>query len=538
MQEILKSGEPDFPFCLCWANENWTRKWDGGEKHILMEQKYSEEDDRQHIRYLCEIFRDRRYIRINGRPLFLVYRANRFPDPLKTTAIWREEARKRGIGEIYLCRVESFPDEHDDPKRIGFDAAVEFQPDWTEVGPYEHRGKDIDYRIYDHRKVVDRMLRKSTPPYMRFPCVNPTWDNSPRRRDDITVFIESTPQLYETWLRETLKKWKPKDPEENIIFINAWNEWGEGNHLEPDEKFGRAYLEAQKNALQSSRKDERDPAAEAHEGILKLFVTEGKRAEAVFALERLVESFPDYSPAYNDLGVLYCEQGNVDKALAAYEKAVSLEPGNATFQKNLADFYYVAMKRPEAAVPHYENALSLDPRDKETLIILGNIKVESGNHHSAKDYYLRVLEMDPSNELAGKMFDALEAWEQKSSGCDPEGLLREVRFLVQRGQTDRAIEKLETLLRLHPEEARAHNDLGNLYCLQKEIEKALFHLDRAVQLQPDGLRFVKDLADAHLAEAANVEEALKLYNRALALKPDDVDTLLRIGNLCAAQQAV
>ena len=536
LQEILKSGEPDFPFCLCWANENWTRKWDGGEKHILMEQKYNEDDDRQHLRHLCEIFRDRRYIRIHGRPLFLVYRANCFPDPLKTTLIWREEARKQGIGEIYLCRVESFPDEHDDPKRIGFDAAVEFQPDWTEVGPYERRGKDIDYRIYDHRKVVDRMLRKMTPPYMRFPCVNPTWDNSPRRRDDITIFVESTPHLYGTWLRETLKKWKPRDPEENIIFINAWNEWGEGNHLEPDEKFGRAYLEAQKKALLGLRNDNRDRAAECHAGILELFVAKGNHAEAVTALEDMLESFPDYSTAYNDLGVLNCELGNNDKALAAYEKAVSLEPGNATFRKNLADFYYAAIKRPEAAIPHYEKALFLNPRDTETLLILGNIRVESGDFHQARGYYLRVLEIDPSNDLAGNMFDALEAKAEKPEKRDPEILVREAKCLARRGLTDRAVLFLETLLSFCADHAEAHNDLGNLYCLLQKPDKGFFHLERAVHLAPEKIEYLRDLADAHLAEEGDLGRVLGLYNKALALKPDDIETLLRIGNLCAVQK--
>ena len=140
------------------------------------------------------------------------------------------------------------------------------------------------------------------------------------------------------------------------------------------------------------------------------------------------------------------------------------------------------------------------------------------------------------NELAGKMFDALEAAEQPSPGDDPEVLLREGRTLAQRGQTDRAIEKFETLIRLHPEEARGHNDLGNLCCLKKDIEKALLHLEQAVQLQPNVLPFLKDLADAYLAEAANLSEALKIYKRVLSVKPDDVDTLLRIGNICAAQQ--
>ena len=124
--KVLASGEPDFPFCLCWANENWTRIWDGLDEKVLIEQ-----DDRRHMRWLAQAFRDRRYIRIGDKPLFLVYRAARMPDPLQTATIWREEARKMGIGDIYLCRVESATGEHGDPQLIGFDAAVEFQPDWA-----------------------------------------------------------------------------------------------------------------------------------------------------------------------------------------------------------------------------------------------------------------------------------------------------------------------------------------------------------------------------------------------------------------------
>jgi lipopolysaccharide biosynthesis protein len=129
--EVLASGKPDFPFCLCWANENWTRTWDGLEKKILLEQNYSEEDDRQHIRSLARAFQDERYIRVGNKPLFLVYKASRIPNPLKTTSIWREEAKKMGIEDLFLCKVESAHGEHGDPTKSGFDAAVEFQPDWT-----------------------------------------------------------------------------------------------------------------------------------------------------------------------------------------------------------------------------------------------------------------------------------------------------------------------------------------------------------------------------------------------------------------------
>ena len=155
------------------------------------------------------------------------------------------------------------------------------------------------------------------------------------------------------------------------------------------------------------------PAADTHAGILILFVSAGKRADAIISLEKLVGSFPDYAPAHNDLGVLYGETGNLDKALAAYEKSVSLDPANATFIKNLADFHYVAMKRPDTAVPHYERALVMNPHDTETLLILGNIQVESEHFRAARACYLKVLETDPTNELAGKMFDALDARAQE-----------------------------------------------------------------------------------------------------------------------------
>src|SRR5262249_42423691 len=132
--EVLASGQPDFPFCLCWANENWTRGWDGNEQDILMAQAYSPEDDRAHLRALAAAFRDPRYIRVQGRPLFLVYRVSRLPDPPATARAGRDEAHALGLGELYLCNVESVRSERVDPRLIGFDAAVEFQPDWRNLG--------------------------------------------------------------------------------------------------------------------------------------------------------------------------------------------------------------------------------------------------------------------------------------------------------------------------------------------------------------------------------------------------------------------
>ncbi|HMK49110.1 MAG TPA: glycoside hydrolase family 99-like domain-containing protein, partial [Thermodesulfovibrionales bacterium] len=203
LDEVLASGKPDFPFCLCWANENWTRAWDGRQGEILIEQRYSPEDDREHIRWLLNVFRDKRYIRINGRPLMLVYLSQRLPDPARTVRIWREEARKKGE-ELYLCKVESIAAEYYDPAVFGFDAAVEFQPDWGNLGPCRKKIGN-GHIIYEYPEIVDRMIGKPRAAYMRFPCVTPSWDNSPRRKHGALIIANSTPAHYSKWLDSVVK---------------------------------------------------------------------------------------------------------------------------------------------------------------------------------------------------------------------------------------------------------------------------------------------------------------------------------------------
>ena len=248
--DVLQSGRPDFPFCLCWANENWTRAWDGLDRQVLQLQEYNAEDDLAHIRWLATALRDPRCIRVQGKPLLLIYRAAKLPDAMQTVSIWREEARKLGVGDIYLCSVESrvgglaCPN----PLSIGFDAAVEFQPDGFHF-PKPLRRLDEYGGIFDYPAVVEAMLRKPAAPYPRFPCVTPGWDNSPRRRKNPTIITGSTPELFARWLRELLRRPAPVGGADNFVFINAWNEWGEGAYLEPDQRSGRGYLQAVRQVL-------------------------------------------------------------------------------------------------------------------------------------------------------------------------------------------------------------------------------------------------------------------------------------------------
>jgi lipopolysaccharide biosynthesis protein len=268
---IWQSGEPDFPFCLCWANENWTRRWDGLDAEVLLEQSYSSADDLAHIHHLIPLFQDRRYIRVEGHPLFLVYRASQLPEPKKTTDVWRREAERAGLKGLFLVRAESFENEYGDPRAMGFDVALEFQPRRSLLANAQvprrkwwHRRKlataepgFYENFVWDYDKFVQNALRAALPLYPRIPCVCPGWDNSPRRKKGAGICVNSTPQAYERWLSEVVRVRREKMPlGENtgvsaysLVFINAWNEWAEGNHLEPCDRWGHKYLEATKRAL-------------------------------------------------------------------------------------------------------------------------------------------------------------------------------------------------------------------------------------------------------------------------------------------------
>jgi lipopolysaccharide biosynthesis protein len=264
LDEVLAAGEPDFPFMLCWANESWSRTWEGANTDVLIEQTYDTNDDRVHIRALLTAFADPRYIKVRGCPVFLVYNASALPDPWSTTRIWRAEAQRAGFPDLYLCRVESHAAGRVDPYDVGFDAAVEFMPDVSRlrrpVGPRSRPGKllrrlirpDSPFRtnfVFEYDDVVSEALSQLSPPYLRFRCVMPSWDNSARRKHGAFIFRGSTPAKYYGWLRETVMTFEPPSPEEDLVFTNAWNEWAEGNHLEPDQRWGRAYLEAHRCAM-------------------------------------------------------------------------------------------------------------------------------------------------------------------------------------------------------------------------------------------------------------------------------------------------
>lgn len=255
LEDVLHSGEPDFPFCVCWANENWTRAWDGRSGEVLIGQQHSEEDHRNFIQSLFPLFLDRRYIQVNGRPLLLIYRIDIIPDVQQAVAIWRRECALAGVGDPYLVAVQSFG--IGDPTPFGFDAAVEFPPhgtdfSWDCMDEYRDRMLNPDFkgRIVDIRRFAEHAIRKATPAYTQFRTVMPRWDNTARRQNNALVFVNSSPELYQDWLARMVEQTCQRfSGEERLLFINAWNEWAEGCHLEPDQASGHAWLDSTHLAL-------------------------------------------------------------------------------------------------------------------------------------------------------------------------------------------------------------------------------------------------------------------------------------------------
>jgi len=258
LTEVLRSGVPDFPFCVCWANENWTRHWDGADREILIAQKPSRADDLMLIRDLLPLFRDKRYIRVDGKPLFLVYRVGVLPDVRASAEIWRERCRREGIGDIYLCAAKTY--DTDDPVRYGFDALVEFPPHGLRTPPlrdvHEVTNPRFSGTVIDYRQFVAVCIAAPLPDYTLHRTVMPCWDNTPRQPDRGLIFVNASPEVYEVWLREVVAQTiRTRTPGERLVFINAWNEWAEGAYLEPDRRYGHQYLKATYRALNTAPAD-------------------------------------------------------------------------------------------------------------------------------------------------------------------------------------------------------------------------------------------------------------------------------------------
>lgn len=260
LEQFLQARDIEMPFCLMWANENWTRRWDGMESEVLISQDYLDDDDERLLGDFCRHFKDPRYIRIQGRPLLMIYRTRLIPNAAKAIARWRM-VFKNFFGENpIIVMSQSFDDF--DPRGMGLDGAIEFPPHKvTKSSPLVNRDVKIldesfSGQIYNYDDIVKYSISEPRPTFPLIKTVVPSWDNDARRQGAGLVIQGSTPQKYEAWLSKLVEEAQRHTFfGEAFVCINAWNEWCEGAYLEPDLHFGSAYLNATGRAATGFTRD-------------------------------------------------------------------------------------------------------------------------------------------------------------------------------------------------------------------------------------------------------------------------------------------
>ena len=254
--QVLKDKSLDLPFCICWANENWTRAWDASEKEVILRQHHSPKDDRLFFEDIIPALMDERYIRVDNKPLLIVYRPDLLPDPKETGERWRDLARQNGIGELHLATISTR--NFKDYRNIGFDTVIQFPP--HNINPKQIPKEKLNILNpkfcgkvfeYDDAKTLALSELRKYPDMI--PGVMMGWDNEARRSGRGTIFHNCSPESYLNWLANAIRHAKVNQTnQEQFVFINAWNEWAEGSYLEPDKKHGYDYLKATAEAIRTT----------------------------------------------------------------------------------------------------------------------------------------------------------------------------------------------------------------------------------------------------------------------------------------------
>ncbi len=263
LEIFLEHEEIDMPFCLDWATENWTALWDGGNREIMIEQRLMEGDGRRFMEDILPYMRDPRYIRMEGKPVLIIYRIDLFEKSQAKILLdnFRDIAKEQGFPDLYIMLTNAFRFSGD-LTEWGADAIVEFPPHmvWDLVDTYKLSGYVNPYfngTIYDVTEFIESkkyMLNHGAKAYFRSALT--AWDNTARRgTSGASIFYGFSPETFKSWLRDIVAESKKIHSAENdIVFVNSWNEWAEGSHLEPDMKYGYAYLQKVKEVLEEQRK--------------------------------------------------------------------------------------------------------------------------------------------------------------------------------------------------------------------------------------------------------------------------------------------
>ncbi len=261
-QKVLANPSLDLPFCLCWANAKWSRRMNGGDNsHVIIPQSHSAEDDIAFLDDIREALLDSRYIRVNNKPLLMVYRPHSLPDALATARRWQERAKSYGLEGLYL--VFAGTNKLNDPEAFGFDGAVQFPPHSLQkkkvarVRPSFYN-KKYSGRIFSYNEAAQDSISTMASGEYTFPGIFMNWDNDARKPGNSLIFHGGTPARYKRWLEKIFEIVDQKENrDEKLVFINAWNEWSEGTYLEPDLRFGYGYLQATADTIKKFSKKSR-----------------------------------------------------------------------------------------------------------------------------------------------------------------------------------------------------------------------------------------------------------------------------------------
>jgi hypothetical protein len=259
LDAFLNDASLEFPFCLCWANESWTRRFDGNSNEVLMRQSESVESYRAFIESVKPYFADSRYIRIHGRPVLIIYRPSLVPESQKVLSYWRTFCQDAGLGNPYIIGVKENTFDRD-LLSLGYDAQTEFHPGsvyrYCREITNQFHFMDNNFRgtIFDYADLVkNKRYLKSTGRKL-YRAIMPMWDNTPRRINRPMIYEGASPKLYKEWLKDILKETRGnRELDAPFVFVNAWNEWGECAYLEPDRRYGYAYLQATREAIEETR---------------------------------------------------------------------------------------------------------------------------------------------------------------------------------------------------------------------------------------------------------------------------------------------
>lgn len=420
LEDMLKNPDVDMPFCLTWANENWTRRWDGQENDILIGQNHSDSDSLAFIRHLDKYFKDQRYIKIDGKPVLIIYRASIIPNIKATTALWRKEAKKLGHPGLYLISAQSFGIRS--PDEFNFDASVEFPPHTvssTDIrSTLDNLNPNFNGHVFSYEQVVEHAISQPEPDYKLFRTAMLSWDNTARKQLNSHIFHGFSLLRYKQWLSKIANNVfnnKKYSSEEKIVFVNAWNEWAEGTHLEPDRRFGYGYLQSTYDVLKDY-----DQLANQ---LAKQAPASKTNPNAVILHLHYIDVWPELSTYIKNLG-----QESFDLYVSVTSKALA--------DAVLSDY-------PDAVVRLYEN------RGRDILPFIQMLKeIDTLNYtcvckiHSKKSIYRQ-----DGAEIRGEILDSLIG--------DPE----KVEAIVRRFKEDPLIGIISAKKYLIP-----HTDHNMTYC--------------------------------------------------------------------------